>query len=153
FASAVSYFACTSRAPGHDCAREICAPGGAACPKNQQCIDGECVAPGHASCDGHKRCPDATPVCVSDQTGKQLPCVSKKEAASIKGSDDIGVPPCTVPADCGSGKQCCTGGAIGAKLTYCQNNCDLNNTQLVCANEGDCGPVRKAFPGMKIGCQ
>src|SRR6185503_1683242 len=66
WASAVASYSCSKRR-GADtqCRREVCAEGGARCPKGQTCREGTCASPTRAAtCGDAGRCPPTRPLCL-----------------------------------------------------------------------------------------
>jgi len=147
FASSSTWAVCTNR--NRDCAIELCEPGGARCPAGQTCRNGYCHVAARASC-GNRVCGADKPLCL---WGKNATCGndddrSRIDAAHADGgaTDVTGVYVCTKRADCGT-QMCCTG-ALGPDRTFCSNQCDLANNQIVCDRDTDCASLNAAYcPG------
>lgn len=96
-------------------------------------------------CGDERACPPDRPYCISDAvTG----CVTLDEgtrlAASLDARDDrdLGVyGQCTIASDCARGQTCCRG-VMGLGLAACQRTCDFGMTQIHCAKDADCAPLR-----------
>ncbi|MBL8742672.1 MAG: hypothetical protein JNK04_16305, partial [Myxococcales bacterium] len=107
FGSSSYWTACSKRrGRDSDCRRELCEPGGAACPPGTRCENGYCEVAQSPTCEGNKRCAagsfcfwTATPAC---QTQEQL----EKVPEEVLGQS--GVLGCTRASDCGT-HRCCTG--------------------------------------------
>jgi hypothetical protein len=153
FASAERYYVCAKRSG--DCKVEVCAAGGAACPKGQSCQGEQCVSNDvRASCQGRARCPLDRPRCLwRDGSGR---CATPKEADAaaevMDGPQASGVLRCTVPRDCGGGLACCTSMVAGPAQTHCATGCDLANSMQLCEADDDCRGVAPGLCGDLPGC-
>lgn len=150
FASAAEAFVCTTR--DFDCSIEVCEEGGARCPPGMACRDRVCQPaniPG-AKC-GAKRCGGAAPICRWEKGRGE--CVTGEQAqalmSEVMSGGDHALLRCTRNADCGAGFHCCTGGAMGAAVSFCTLNCDQANTMAYCDTVADCPKM----PGLKVSCQ
>jgi hypothetical protein len=66
--------------------------------------------------------------------------------ASGEATDVTAIYVCTKRLDCGV-QQCCTR-ALGPDRTFCANQCDLTNHQIVCDKDADCAALDAAHcPG------
>jgi hypothetical protein len=144
FASASTLVACTTR--NRDCPAEMCEEGGARCPAGQTCRDGLCRVASRASC-GKQVCSLEKPLCI---WGKDAKCGDGADAERIEtakadggAADDTGIYASTKRTDCRT-QMCCTG-ALGPDRTFCANQCDLANNQIVCDRDTDCASVNAAY--------
>jgi hypothetical protein len=136
---------CTTRhGPESNCAREVCKPGGARCPRGQRCEGSFCSSDLAVTCpgSGKVRCGnDEYCEWKSDATA----CV--KEPVPVEDTEEPrGVFACTKPLDCGKGNQCCTSMSVFWHSTGCATNCDVTNSRLVCESASDCKPMLALVP-------
>jgi hypothetical protein len=82
--------------------------------------------------------------------GKDAKCgdgaeAERVEIAKAEGNapDVTGIFACTKRGDCGT-QMCCTG-ALGPDRTFCANQCDLANNQIVCDKDADCASLDAAY--------
>ncbi len=149
FGSASYWTACSKRrGRDSDCRAELCEPGGAACPAGTKCEAGFCEVAQSPTCEANKRCAagsfcfwSAAPAC---QTKEQLSKLAEEEVGSN------GVLGCTRAADCGV-QRCCTGG-LGPSRTYCANECDAANNQVICDSAADCAHLKAFYCAGAAGC-
>jgi hypothetical protein len=136
FASALASYACSKRrGPGSDCRVEICAEGGARCPKGQVCQDGVCASPDRAAtCGAAGRCTKDRPFCRWSE--KSVRCTTYAEFSKEESEEPRALLTCTRPSDCGAESRCCTNGIWDG--TQCLTNCDTANNAQVCSADADC---------------
>jgi hypothetical protein len=148
FASALSARVCTKRrGPENDCRVEVCAEGGARCPKGQVCDHSVCRSPSAAATcrqasvlgpspnKKNWRCPAEHPICSSSPANTQCMSLDEHEAKLASGEERTSLL-CTVPNDCGPESRCCTNGVWTG--TQCLTNCDASNNGEICASDADC---------------
>ena len=134
YASAVEAYVCTRRrGPETECRLEICAEGGASCPKGQACLEGTCRSPERSATCGNERCPSARPICVWSERGAA--CRTWQELSEESDGARAALQ-CSRRADCGPEARCCTNAIWTA--TQCLTNCDSANEGEICTSDADC---------------
>jgi hypothetical protein len=138
FESALEGYVCSKRnGPETNCRLEICAGGGAPCPKGQVCSDGTCRAPDPvATCEG-RRCPSERPLCLYSERGAV--CSTWQELQALESEVQTAALRCTRRSDCGPEARCCTNALWNA--TQCLTHCDAANEGEVCTRDADCTGV------------
>lgn len=145
FESALENYVCSRRrGPESNCRVEICAEGGARCPKGQVCRAGMCTSSDRrATCGTQGRCPTERPVCVWSE--RSTSCASWSEFEAAQSQEESAALRCTRRTDCGPEAECCTNALFTA--TQCLTNCDTANGGHVCTSDADCrttaGPPRR----------
>jgi hypothetical protein len=143
FATGSENASCTPReGPRSECRNELCVEGdGAACPNGLMCRGGVCEAEQGATCADLQRCPKERPVCLWSAAPT---CVAEDTSLAESSSARLG---CTLPSDCGPGRQCCAAPALGS-TSYCANHCFWSLEVVLCSRDTDC-PV---FGGKQLNC-
>jgi hypothetical protein len=137
FESAIENYVCTKRrGPETNCRMEICAEGGARCPKGQVCLEGTCKsAERRATCGDQGPCPKERPLCL--WSGRAATCGTYEEyERAAKTQPALVALRCTRPSDCGPEARCGTNALWNS--TRCLTNTDEANEGKVCASDADC---------------
>jgi hypothetical protein len=143
FASASYWTACSKRrGAGSDCSAELCEMDGAPCPTGTACVEGSCRVETRPTCVDKKRCAKDS-YCL---WGDERKCLTEAETRARPSADMVseeGILGCTRASDC-NGQRCCTS-SLGPSNTFCSNECDSANNQVICDTVADCVHLKPLY--------